>query len=204
MYVNRNQFLIEGLRKLKNAALFYIIASILAGISVTMRTLARGSLTIGSITAAGVAGGIIALIALFLYLIPGFNRLSEYDHNLFRTPRNLILIGLAVGYATLITSSIAALSGLLGAAIVLLVISFVLLVLGYVGFLIGLFRLKNVTGEGLFTVAGILFVIGVFFRILILIGWILLYIGARKALKKYEVSRRPPPAAATPTVVVPR
>lgn len=204
MHVNRTHILVEGLKKLKDAALFYIIASILAGIAITTRLAVRGALGLTTLAVAGVAGGILALIALFVYLIPGFNRLSMYDPSLFRTPRILVLIGLAIGYIMLIITQALAISGLIAVASVLALVTIVLLLVGYVGFLIGLFRLKNVTGESLFMVAGILFIIGVFVRIVIFIGWIILYIGARRALKKYETPRRPPPAAATPTVVVPR
>ncbi len=205
----------EGLRKLKNAAAINIISTLLVGIGAgmlifsgyvgsLMHPKAAPALVMGSIilvAAVALVGAILTLISLFAFLVPAFSRLRDYKEDRFGTPSKLIKVGYVGGFLLLVIGMLvmigiiysAARAGAAGAAIggvvgilAILVISVILLFIGQIGVIIGMFRLNDELKTSSFLAAGILFIIGIFINILNFIGWILVFIGSRSALRKVE------------------
>ncbi|NPB00792.1 MAG: DUF973 family protein [Crenarchaeota archaeon] len=222
-----SQLLIEGLKKIKIAALLYIIASILIGSSIILMIEFFITQIINlffALIAVGATGEALSAASFIAFLVPGFLRIRKYDEQRFKTPAKLVLIGLGgsiilfaiflilVGYSLIAFSSYAYPSaGLIGLGIAMSVTfysSIVLLIIGYIGIIIGMFKLKDITGENLFHTAGILFIIGIFIPVLSFIAWILVFIGARRSIKRMQSLGYPPggqyPATGSPTVMVPR
>ncbi len=220
------EYLVSGLRKIKDAALLNIISYILVAAFYiiafySIMTFPPASLIIGFIVL--IVASILSLIALFAFLIPGFEDLRDYDPSNFNTSCILIKIGFAGGLILVIVAialvfylisigvSIYTITHpmfymhhtftvnvaisetyvgnmliLIGIVELLFIISLVLLLIGYVGLIIGMFKLKDVTGEDLFLAAAILFIISIFLPILDFIAWILTYIGAGEAVKRVK------------------
>ncbi len=191
------QELIEGLRKLKTASLIYIISALLVGVGFTAAMMGfafgAGGAVFGGVgvLAAAIVGALLGLIALFAFLIPAFSHLKNADPSMFGTPATLVKIGYAVGFILFIigvglimsviaTGNPAMVFGGLG----LFALGGIFLLIGLIGVAIGMFKLKDKTGETLFLVAGILFIIGIFVGILQFIAWILVFIGANSAINK--------------------
>ena len=195
----------EGLRKLKTAALIYIISALLVGLGFTAAMMSglsgMGGVVFGGIglLAAAILGAILGLIALFGFLIPAFSHLKNADPSAFGTSATLVKIGYAVGFilfiiALALIASVVATGnpGMVFGGLGLFVLGAIFLLIGLIGVAIGMFRLKDKTGETLFLVAGILFIIGIFIGILQFIAWILVFVGANSALNK--LSSMPPQA----------
>ncbi len=198
------QEFIEGLRKLKTASLIYIISALLVGIGFTAAMMSgfafgkEGAILGGvGVLAAAIVGALLGLVALFAFLIPAFSHLKNADPSMFGTPATLVKIGYAVGFVLFIigigliitvitTKNPSMVLGGLG----LLALATIFLLIGLVGVAIGMFKLKDKTGESLFLVAGILFIIGIFIGILQFIAWILVFVGANSAINK--LSTMPP------------
>lgn len=188
----------EGLEKLKKAALLYLVSALLVGIGfmalITSGALfgAAGALS-GAIGmfAAALVGAILGLAALFAFLIPAFSTLKDYDVSRFGTPAKLVKIGYGGGLAlfflamlVLVAAIYAGSLGVIFAGLALFGLAGILLFIGMIGIIMGMFKLKEITGEGLFTAAGVLFIIGIFVNILTFIAWILVFVAAGKALNR--------------------
>jgi len=187
---------VEGLRALRSGFLYIIIAGLIAIVGGVMfipaaSMLASSEFTtaIGTMVVAGIL--IIIALAIMLYAIfgkvrPGFRALANLD-NRFKisyTGTTLLIIGLAIGIigfliliggATMDSASVIY-SGLVVYSIAALIV--------YVGnilaLVIGGIRLGRKYNEGLFTVAGILFIFGG----LGFISSLLMYIGLGSVLKR--------------------
>ncbi len=200
----------EGLEKLKKAALLYIVSALLTGIG-SMALLSSGALSgatgalsraIGMFVAA-LVGAILGLAALFAFLVPSFSSLRNYDTSRFGTPAKLVKIGYGGGLVLffiamlLFVAAIYAKSlGVVFAGLGLFGIASILLFIGMIGIIMGMFKLKEITGEGLFTAAGVLFIVGIFVSILTFVAWILVFVAAGKALNRIGAGGyvAPPPA----------
>jgi len=203
----------EGLEKLKKASLLYLISALLMGAGlaavVTGGLLFRGAGALAGAVGMLVAiliGAILGLVALFAFLISSFSSLREYDESRFGTPAKLLKIGYGGGFilifiATLILvgGALAVSPGLMLGGLILFIIAGILLFIGLIGIILGMFKLKEVTGEGLFTAAGVLFIIGIFINILTFIAWIIVFVAAGRALSKVSAG----PAAAPPAQPAP-
>ncbi len=184
----RYELFVEAMGKLKEAALLMIIGNILASIGTVsiLPALVTGyhGLGIGLISgAAAIVGLIIILIALYMHVVPSFELLRDYKPSEYSTAATLVRIGYVWG-AILLIIGIVTLIILIGA--VLLLIGIILLLLGKIGIIIGMFQINSETGESMFLVAGILFIIGLFVPFLSFIGWILIYIAADSAIAKIK------------------
>lgn len=205
----------RGLSKLKSAAAINIISTLLIGIAAgtlvlgghvgaLMHAAAAPNIALGSLIMAIailLVGSILALVALFAFLIPAFSALREYKEDRFGTPAKLIKIGYIGGFilliiGTLVMIGIAASAAKVGApapalgsiigVTAVIIIGAILLFIGQIGIIIGMFRLNDEFKTSSFLAAGILFIIGIFISILNFIGWILVFVGARSALNKVE------------------
>ncbi len=198
----------EGLEKLKKAALLYLVSALLVGIG--FASLLMGGALFGGtgalagavgMLAAALIGAILGLASLFAFLLPAFSRFKEYDSSKFGTPSTLLKIGYGGGFAllfiamlVLIGGAVAKSPGILLGGLALFGISAILLFIGLIGLIIGSFKLKDVTGEGMFTAAGVLFIIGIFVNILTFIAWILIFVAAGRALSKLGTGTYAAPA----------
>ncbi len=230
MYINNESSLISGLKKIERAALLFIIFYILQILfysTLFSLIIFHSVISLALFLGASIVAVIIGFAALFMYLIPGFADLREYDHSRFNTPYTLIRIGI-IGGLVLLTIALLLVLYLFSISILyvhliyhrfimagaysissftlypsniiyliyiaelLIILSNILFIVGYVGIIIGLFRLKDVTGEDLFLVAAILYIVGIFIPFIIFIAWILILVAARDAVKriKEEKSRR--------------
>ncbi len=188
----------EGLQKLKTASILYIISALLTGLVPTLMLLGGFSFGKVGIMAGGIGmlvaaivGAILGLVALFAFLVPAFTHLRNSDPSMFGTAATLVKIGYAVGFIlfiiglALVISAIFTLNpGMVFGGLGLFVIGAIFLLIGLVGLIIGMFRLKDKTGETLFLVAGILFIIGIFLGILQFVAWILVFVAANSTLNK--------------------
>lgn len=194
---------IDGLKKIRTGVLILIITSILLGVvliaslSMLPSRIFEGDIIavimgLGTAMILIVVGLILMLIALFIFIIPGTSRLVSWNEE-FSTSSKLLKVGYGGGMLLLLLALIiigiggfmvnlgAVLSGL-GLAIIAAIMGIV----GYIGFIALSFKLNSVFSESIFTVAGILFIIGIFVSILVLIAWILMYIGLGSAIDKLE------------------
>ena len=135
-----------------------------------------------------IVGAIIALIGFYAKFIPGTSDLARGNPE-FSTASSLIKIGYVWGLILVIIGAILTLV-LVGIFIVL--IGFVLLIIGYIGMIILCFKLNDAYQNTLYLVAGILFIIGIFFPIVSVVAWILIYIALGDTIRKL---RTPPTQA---------
>ncbi len=184
----RYELFIEAMGKLKEAALLMIIGNILASIGAIsiLPAIITGfhGLAIGLISGAvAIVGLIIILIALYMHVVPSFELLRDYKPGVYGTAATLVRIGYVWG-AILLIIGIITLIIIIGA--VLLIIGLILLLLGKIGVIIGMFQINSETGESMFLVTGILFLIGLFVPFLSFIGWIIIYIATDSAIARYK------------------
>ena len=184
----RYELFIEAMGKLKEAALLMIIGNILASIGAisVLPAIITGfhGLAIGLISGAvAIIGLIIILIALYMHVVPSFELLRDYKPGVYGTAATLVRIGYVWG-AILLIIGIITLIIIIGA--VLLIIGLILLLLGKIGVIIGMFQINSETGESMFLVTGILFLIGLFVPFLSFIGWIIIYIATDSAIARYK------------------
>jgi len=200
------QRMVEALQRLRSAALLLIIAGFimslgaLSGAASVLRLLggrgfeglARG-LFVGSFVAAIVelAGAVIALIAFYSYLRPGALALREADQR-YSTAATLIDIGYFWGLL-LIIIGIPLILVLIG--VVLLIIGRILLFIGQIGVVILAFNLHDAEKNTLYLVAGVLFITGIFVRLLTPIAWILMYVALGESIAKHTSPMPAPPQA---------
>ncbi|MCD6324082.1 MAG: DUF973 family protein [Desulfurococcales archaeon] len=137
------------------------------------------------------AGAVLGLIALFLYLIPAFTRFKDVDQVRFGAPAQMLSIGYTIGYILLLLGFISIILAaitkaipLILATMVIIVIGGLLLLIGVIGLIIGTFRLKDMIHDSLFTVAGILLIIGIFISYVTFVAWIIIFIASTQAMSK--------------------
>ncbi|NPA99640.1 MAG: DUF973 family protein [Crenarchaeota archaeon] len=184
----RHDLFIEGMLKLKEAALLMIIGDLLVsfGSVLLFPMTLRGfhALTIGLMPGALIiVGFILVLVALYMHVVPSFEMLRDYKPEEYGTAATLVRIGYVWG-AILIILGILTLIILIG--VVLLLIGLILVLLGEIGLIIGMFKINEETGESMFMVAGILFIIGLFVPFLSFISWVLIYVAIDTAIARYK------------------
>ena len=136
---------------------------------------------------------VISLIAIFGYVVPAFSLLREYDPGEYGTPAALVKVGyvgglvvVALGVLLLFIGALGGLGAFTLTGLPVVVVGAILLIIGYIGLLIGLFKFRSTTSEELFLAAAILMIIGLFIKILELVGWILVFIAAGSPLKRVQ------------------
>ncbi|MEM4558049.1 MAG: hypothetical protein QW251_04565 [Desulfurococcaceae archaeon] len=129
-----------------------------------------------------IVAGIITLVGLWKDFLPGVDMLASVNPE-FSTSRTLLKLGYFWGIILAIVS-VPLLFVLVG--IVTLVISGILILLGHIGLVVLAFKLKDLEGETLYLVIGILAILGIFFSILIAVALILLYIALGSSIAKRQ------------------
>jgi len=208
----------EGMSKLKTAAIIMIIAAILTGVgaltsiaAILSNFMASPASALaevfGGIAVAGMLGGAIVLLATFLYLIKAFNKLKEFNAEKFSTPATIVKIGfLAYGVMTVIapiamyaTVSQLLSNGIPGFTTVQQVIgilqtinalTYIARAAAMIGIGLGTYYIHEVTNEGLYLAAAVLFFIAILIPILAFIAWILVVVGADNAVNKIKAIRK--------------
>ena len=141
-----------------------------------------------------IAGGILALISFF-YLMSGYSSLKRVDSD-FNLPYYglwLILIADIIGIIGAIalfasafgTGNIGFLFSIVGLYVLVTILGFIGYILGYI---VGSFRLSSRYNEGDFKIAGIMYIVGIFIEIFIIIGIIFTYLGAKRVLERTKIS----------------
>jgi len=192
----QTQRMVEALQKLRSAALLLIIAGFIMSLGTLddvlptlgllrgrgFSGLVRG-LFVGSFVVAIVelAGAVIALIAFYSYLRPGALALREADQR-YSTAATLIDIGYFWGLL-LIIIGLPLLLVLIGAA--LIVIGRILLFIGQIGVTVLAFNFHDAEKNTLYLVAGVLFIVGIFVRLLTPVAWILMYVALGESIARY-------------------
>ncbi|MEM1695732.1 MAG: hypothetical protein QXJ18_01390 [Desulfurococcaceae archaeon] len=129
-----------------------------------------------------IVAGIITLIGLWKDFLPGVDMLASINPE-FSTSRTLLRLGYFWGIILAIIS-IPLLFVLVG--FLTIIISGILILLGHIGLVILAFKLKDVEGETLYLVIGILTILGMFISILTAIALILLYIALGSSIAKRQ------------------
>ncbi len=143
---------------------------------------------------------IVALISIFMYLIPAFSRFAKYSPDRYGMAYTFVKYGMTFGVLLLFLSVVLVVVGFatfniaiakIGA--IILIISLICFMIGSIGYWIGLFRLKEDTGDTLFMIVAILDIIGSVLAlvglpgaagILEIIACVLLYAACRSYLKR--------------------
>jgi len=182
--------LVEGLTKLRNASMLFIVSFLLFGVGGLALFVAHWFVAV-VVAVLMLVSAVIALVALFAYLSPSFSKLREYDEPSFGTPSRMVTIGYVVGFALLIVAPAVLLSmrsaGGLAALVpflAVLLIAMLFILVGQIGLAVGMFRLRDRLGEALFLAAGILFIIGIVISVLNFVAWILVYVATGSVLRR--------------------
>lgn len=206
----------EGMNQLKTAAIIMIIAAILTGVGAlasvttffagltTSPALAMARISAG-IAVADMLGGVIVLVATFLCLIKAFDKLKEFNPGKFSTPATIVKIGFPAYGAMAIIAPIAVYATVtqllssgapsfvtaqqvVGTLQTVNALAFIAKAVAMLGIGIGTYYIYEVTDEGLFLAAAILFLIAVFVSLLAPVAWILVIAGAGNAVNKVRAS----------------
>ena len=138
-------------------------------------------------------GAVIALIGVYVKLLPGASVLANYNDK-YSTPASLLKIGYLWGLI-LIVIGVITLIAIIGAF--LMIIGLILLFIGKIGLIILMFRLSDGFNVSTFMIAGVLFILGLFISILDIMAWIIVYIGSKECIERLrtrlEYIPAPPP-----------
>jgi hypothetical protein len=203
--------LIAALRHIKRGCLYLVIGSLLiGGIGLTLIPYASsfsniyfhrhhpltGIIDIGTfiiLIIFALLGAFLSLYGLYGKIVPGTSMLANVRPK-YGTASALVKIGYVGGLIILILGLILALvtasMGFIGlvASLVIILLGIILLFIGKIGIIILSFKLNDDFAETLILVAGILFILGIFFPILDFIAWILLYAGLGNVIERLRVT----------------
>ncbi|MEM1596617.1 MAG: DUF973 family protein [Desulfurococcaceae archaeon] len=131
--------------------------------------------------------GFVASVTLFFIglwgkFLPGLGILKDVVPEI-STAESLIRIGYFWGLILLLVS-IPLVFLIIG--ILTFVISLILIFLGNIGLIILSFKLRDIEKDDLYLVSGVLFIIGLIFRLMNLFAWIILYISLGKSIEKHK------------------
>ena len=219
--LERREPLIRGLEKLRTASILQIVSTIIifvplvflyisvfalagsgAAVGVTppanspqprmpLMTLIGAGISAISLLGVVIAGVVLGLVAIYLYLVPAFREFEKFSSEDFGTASTMVRVGyvwglilLLIGLVVLVIGAAASSSGIIILGALGLVVGIVLLIIGEIGMIMGMFNLNSVLRESMFLVAGILFIVSIFAGILGFIAWIFVYIGADNQFKK--------------------
>ncbi|MEM1832112.1 MAG: DUF973 family protein [Desulfurococcaceae archaeon] len=129
-----------------------------------------------------VVSATLFLIGLWGKFLPGLGILKEVVPEI-SAAESLIKIGYFWGLILLLVSIPLV---LLIIGILTFVISLILVFLGNIGLIILSFKLRDVEKDDLYLVSGVLFIIGLIFRLMNLLAWIVLYISLGKSIEKHK------------------
>jgi len=206
----------ESMKNLKMAAIFMIVAAVLTGVGTLASVTAslnnfQGppasavSRVFTGVVIAAMIGGIVILVATFLYLFKAFSRLEEFNPEKFGGPATIVKIGFpAYGAMVIITPimmyiavlqltsqgmpDFATVQQVMGILQIISAFAFIAKAVAMLGIGIGMYYAYEVSNEGFFLAAAILFFIAIFIPLLSFIAWILVIIGAGNATNKIKAS----------------
>lgn len=129
-----------------------------------------------------VVSATLFFIGLWGKFLPGLGVLKDVIPEI-STAESLIRIGYFWGLILLLVS-IPLVFLIIG--ILTFVISLILMFLGNIGLIILSFKLRDIEKDDLYLVSGVLFIIGLIFRLMDLFAWIILYISLGKSIEKHK------------------
>jgi hypothetical protein len=188
---------LEGLRKLRTAALLQIIAVVIAtaaSFSALGALLTGNALAILAAGASTIALALIAivllLVAVYAFLLPSAKSFASWRPAEFSTPSKLLRIGFLWGLVVVLIALLLALTVILVlVALALAVVGVILVIIGWVGLIIYFFKLRDAFNSTLFLVAAILtilVIVPVVGGILGFIAWILVLVESGTIMKRIE------------------
>ena len=141
---------------------------------------------LAGIIVAGLVGAILLLISTYGYLLPASSDFAEFDRSRYGTVSTLLkvgylggLISLIAGIALAIGGAATMMPGFIIAGVIVIIIGAILFFVGEIGLILLMFKLREDTGDDIFMVAGILFIIAIFISLLAIVAWILVYVAAK-------------------------
>ncbi|MCX8186553.1 MAG: hypothetical protein N3G48_05545 [Sulfolobales archaeon] len=136
-----------------------------------------------------IAGGLLSLIGFYFRFIPGVGELSSTNPE-YSTPSKLLKVGYVGGLASVLAGAVLIpLISWMGFG--LLILGLMLMILGHIGMVVLCLRLNNVEGDSTYLISGILFIVGIFIPILIVVSVILLYVALGDSVRKRVAAQKP-------------
>jgi len=188
--------LIRGFKGLRNYSLLYIIASLLLGSSLLWGfirfMIVRRALSISSISASililimGLAGCLILLIAVFLYLMDSMNGFSEFNVR-YSTSSSMVKVGYLGACLMFIIGFLVSLIIPL-ISLILIFFGIMLLVVGRIGFAYLLTKINSDFKESAFLISAIIYIVGILLPPVDFIASIILFIASNSMLSRLKVS----------------
>ncbi|MCS7368695.1 MAG: hypothetical protein NDF57_03205 [archaeon GBS-70-058] len=188
--------LIRGFKGLRNYSLLYIIASLLLGSSLLWGfirfMIVRRALSISSISASililimGLAGCLILLIAVFLYLMDSMNGFSEFNVR-YSTSSSMVKVGYLGACLMFIIGFLVSLIFPL-ISLILIFFGIMLLVVGRIGFAYLLTKINSDFKESAFLISAIIYIVGILLPPVDFIASIILFIASNSMLSRLKVS----------------
>jgi uncharacterized membrane protein len=197
--VGEKEQLIEALRRLRRTSLAFTALSVLSAAALVLGlalAFTRPGYVMWLSSWLKLAASVAALALILALLAPTMYALRSYSSR-YVAPSRLAVTGLLAS-AILSAAAASLLLALVGAkpvepmqlmhslnvAILVDVVALIAGLIGYVGILMAFSRIGDEVGVTLFTVAGILLVIGTFVPGLGLVGWLLAYVASGRGLEK--------------------
>jgi len=188
--------LIRGFKGLRNYSLLYIIASLLLGSSLLWGfirfIIVRRALNIPLISASililimGLAGCLILLIAVFLYLMDSMNGFSEFNVR-YSTSSSMVKVGYLGACLMFIIGFLVSLILPL-ISLILIFFGILLLVVGRIGFAYLLTKINSDFKEYAFLISAIIYIVGILLPPVDFIASIILFIASNSMLSRLKAS----------------
>ncbi|MEM4752916.1 MAG: DUF973 family protein [Sulfolobales archaeon] len=135
-----------------------------------------------------VIGCILSLIGFYLEFIPGTTELVRVSSE-FSTPSRMVRLGYVWGLISVLVGA-AFLPFLPAVGFIILALGIVLLVVGHIGMVVLCLKLNNFERDSLYLISGILFIVGIFIPILIVVGLILMYLALSDSIRRHALTQR--------------
>ncbi|MEM4518630.1 MAG: hypothetical protein QXH46_04735, partial [Sulfolobales archaeon] len=107
----------------------------------------------------------------------------------FSTPSRMVRLGYVWGLISVLVGA-AFLPFLPAVSFIILALGIVLLVVGHIGMVVLCLKLNNFERDSLYLISGILFIVGIFIPILIVVGLILMYLALGDSIRRHALTQR--------------
>jgi len=200
---NKNEYLIEGLRDLKDASLYLLISSLIAVFGVFpligalftgLTGFAAALITLTVFIVIILVAVVLSIIAVYVKLLSSVRLLKEYDPGRYSSASTLIRIGYVWGLMLALIGLVTAILVIVSPIFIFIglgvtIVGAILLLIGFIGLIILSFKLHDEFRKDSFLVAAILFIVSIFLSgLLTFIAWIFMYLGAKDSLNELLLS----------------
>ncbi|MCR6669232.1 MAG: hypothetical protein NDF51_04470 [archaeon YNP-WB-040] len=189
--------LIRGFKGLRNYSLLYIVASLLLGFSLFLGfmrfMMVRRAFNIPLLSESilflimGLAGSLILLVAIFVYLMDSMSGFSEFNAR-YSTSSSMVKIGyLGACLMFIIGFVVRWILPLIG--LILIFLGVLLLIVGKIGFVSLLVKLNGDFKESAFLISAVIYVVGILLPPLDFVASIILFIASDSMLSRVKVAQ---------------